>query len=156
MIGGNERPCRTRVARITVKLIRIISARNGNGTPVLVATGNANAAARVTIPRMPVQEMRNRPDHGGMGSRARNFALNHRGMRAANGTHRSRTRIAVALTQAPAMSTGPNWPGGTESRNAPNCRPIRIKMTPFKIKIRRSHTARACNLVAGDTAPLND
>ena len=156
MIGGNERPCRTKVARITVKLIRIISERNGNGTPVLVATGSANAAARVTIPRMPVHEIRNRADHGGIGSRARKVGLNHLGMRAANGTHRKRTRIAVALTQAPAMSTGPNRPGATESRNEPYCRPIRIKITPFKIKIRRSHTARACNLVAGDTAPLND
>ena len=154
MIGGSDSPCSTNVTRMTVKLIRMISDRKGKGAPEPVVSGSAKAAAKVTMPRMPVQEMRNSPFHGGMGSRARKEALSHRGIRAARGTQRNRTTIAVALTMRPANRTEPYCPAGTASRRAPSCRPIKIKITPLRIKITSSHTARACRRVAGATAPL--
>ncbi len=59
MSGVSERPCSTSVARMTEKLIKMISARNGNGAPAAVVTGKASAAASVTIPRMPVHATMN-------------------------------------------------------------------------------------------------
>jgi hypothetical protein len=38
----------------------MISARKGNGAPDAVVSGSTNAAARDTIPRMPVQPISNR------------------------------------------------------------------------------------------------
>ena len=55
-----------------------------------------------------------------MGSRARNDGLTSLGSAAANGTHTKRTKIAVALTNVPAMMSDPNRPDGTASRSTPS------------------------------------
>src|SRR5207249_12070274 len=97
------------------ELRRRIWARTGNGAPLAVVTGRANAAASVTIPRMPVHATSITWDQGGIGSRARNAGLTSLGSTAANGTHPKRTPMAVALTKAPAIRSDPNRPEGTAS-----------------------------------------
>ena len=106
--GVSESPCSTSVARITEKLIKMISARKGKGCPAAVVIGNANAAANVTIPRIPVQPIRKREDQDGIGSRTRNEGISSRGSIAAKGTHPKRTTMAVPLTSAPAISSSLN------------------------------------------------
>ena len=79
----------------------MISSRKGNAAPDAVVSGSPRAAARETIPRMPVQATRNTTGHGGIGSRRRSAGLSARGITAASGTQTSRITTATALITAP-------------------------------------------------------
>ena len=77
-----------------------------------VASGSASAAARVTMPRMPVQPMRKMFGQGGSGSRVRSVRLTQRGISAASGTQPRRTRMAVRLMIAPVTRPRAEAAGG--------------------------------------------
>ena len=132
----------------------MISSRNGSAAPVAVVSGRARAAARETMPRIPVQATRKMCDQGGMGSRALRLGLRARGTQAAIGTQTRRTAMAVALTTAPCQSRLQSSSAGIDCRSVASWRPMRMKMTPFSRKIRRSHTARAWMRVTGATMAL--
>jgi hypothetical protein len=86
---------------MTTNVMTMISSRKGNGAPDAVVSGSPKAAARDTIPRMPVQATTNTTGHGGSGSRRRSAGLTARGITAASGTQTSRIAIATALITAP-------------------------------------------------------
>ena len=75
MSHGSVRPWPTSVARITQKVRKMIRSRSGKS-----ASGRARAAASETAPRMPgPRRRRTTARGGGVGSRARIFALSQRG-----------------------------------------------------------------------------
>jgi hypothetical protein len=64
MRSGNDRPCTTRVPRMTQKVRKMIRSRSGKGAPASVVRGSARAAASETAPRIPDHEMTNECDSG--------------------------------------------------------------------------------------------
>ncbi len=154
MNGASVSPCTTRVTRMTMKVIRISSARYGSGDPSADANGRARAAASETMPRSPVHAIRAIDPRGGIGSRARTLGTK-RGTIVAKGTHTSRVTIAAPAISSPWTARRGSSPAGTASVRAGSESPMRIKMTPFSTKMRRSQTALPCNRVAGLTLRLN-
>ncbi len=53
--AGRVSPCRTRVAKITQKVRKIMKFRCGKGAPFSSTVGSEMAAARASTPRIPVQ-----------------------------------------------------------------------------------------------------
>ena len=84
-------PCSTSVARMAVKARKTIRSRSGK------SSGRASAAARLTTPRIPAQEMTARWLQGGAGSRLR-LPGSARGSSEAGKTQRKRDRISAAAS----------------------------------------------------------
>src|SRR5262249_40262929 len=100
MTPGNIRPCPTSVTRITENVKNRMRSRYGNGCPEETVSGMASAAASETMPRMPVNAIRNGHCHGGEGSFLLILGNSHRGRYVAGETQTKLAQMIVAVIAA--------------------------------------------------------
>src|SRR5215470_1259562 len=100
MTLGNIKPCPTSVMRITENVKNRMRSRYGNGWPEETVSGMASAAASETMPRMPVNAIKNGHCHGGEGSFLLILGNSHRGRYVAGNTQTNLATMTVAVMTA--------------------------------------------------------
>ena len=132
-------PCRARVPSTTENAVTTIKSRNGN------PAGSASAAASVTMPRMPDQEITSPlPTVGrsmGRGGRNPNRRSCHLMTALKDMCHAIRTTITVTRTAPATTKYRPRIAGSRLSKIGRICSPMKTNASTFKTNTTVSHTA---------------